>query len=127
MLRKNKCFLEGVNMVESQIIYNDTHEDQKHRRRLTEALPQNFGLTQRKSYNYQVGQEAYHLASAASKDLHLNISLKGRQSAIDPTPTTFTHRTDTGRCTKSRLPSDSMKETSRLGDDRAPAACLRQC
>lgn len=39
MLRKNKCFLEGVSLVESQLILNETHEDQKHRRRLAEAAP----------------------------------------------------------------------------------------
>lgn len=34
MLRKNKCFLEGVSLVESQIIIGDAQEDQKHRRRI---------------------------------------------------------------------------------------------
>lgn len=37
MLRKNKCFLDGANMVESQIIYTEPHtEDIRHRRRIPE-------------------------------------------------------------------------------------------
>jgi hypothetical protein len=53
MLRKNKGFLDGVNMVESQIVYTDAQtEDQKHRRRAVESHHDNRYPT-RKAYNYQ--------------------------------------------------------------------------
>lgn len=73
-----------------------------------------------------MGQEAYHLTGPTSRELNINIPLRARQSLIDPTPMTFTHRTDAVRCTKLRPSIEPQREaTPRLIDCPVQNTSLR--
>lgn len=120
MLRKNKCFLEGVNLVESQIIYPDSQpEDVRHRRRMPEQPHPEYLL--RKTYNFEPREL---LGSASPKPV---MPIHGRRSLIDPdTYTSTTQRNnDANRKMKAKATPSTLRGESRLGDEKTLLSTLR--
>lgn len=120
MLRKNKCFLDGVNMVESQIIYPDPPaEDVRHHRRIPENPHPEYAL--RKTYGF----EHHELPSVNSP--RTNLPIQGRRSLIDSDSYhTFTQRSnDVNRTLKGKISSMPLKAESRLCNDKNLFETLR--